>query len=40
MRRGVLGTLEVMEPKRAEQVDIKGVDINRVAVVVRAADVK
>ena len=39
-RRGVLGTLEVMEPKRAEQVDIKEVDINRVAVVVRAADVK
>lgn len=36
----MLGTLEVMEPKRVEQVDIKGVDINRVAVVVRAADVK
>jgi hypothetical protein len=40
MRRGVLGTLEVMEPKRAEQVDIKEVGISRGAVVVRAADVK
>ena len=37
-RRGALGTLEVMEPERVAQVDIKGVYISRVAVVLRAAD--
>ena len=39
-RRSVLGRLGVVEPKRAEQVDIKEVGISRGAVVVRAADVK
>ena len=34
-RRGILGTLEVVEPKRAEQVDIREVGTNKVAVVVK-----